>query len=96
MGFARQVPGLDGKRVPAVDFISTTNSDRTAKGNNWCRMLNGGFCPRVTGATDFLCLSGEQVGVGKDLRPTSRGSSILTVGVTRRPSVRRNRPNESN
>ncbi len=60
-----QVRGPDGKPVPAVDFISTMDTDRTMELNMWYHTLNSGFRVRASGETDFPCLSGERVGKGR-------------------------------
>jgi hypothetical protein len=59
------VPGPDGKPTPAIDFISTMNTDRTAEWNMWYHVLNCGFRVRASGETDFPCVSGERVGMGR-------------------------------
>jgi hypothetical protein len=59
------VPGVDGKPVPAVDFIATMNTDRRLELNMWYQVLNCGFRPRASGETDFPCLSGARVGKGR-------------------------------
>ncbi len=63
MNVAHTVPGPDGTQIPAVDFISTMNSDRTAEFNMWYHVLNCGFPVRASGETDFPCMSGERVGM---------------------------------
>ena len=60
-----EVPGPDGKPVPAVDFISTMDTDRKAELNMWYHTLNCGFRVRASGETDFPCISGERVGMGR-------------------------------
>jgi hypothetical protein len=60
-----EVPGPDGKPVPAVDFISTMNTDRLAEFTMWYHVLNCGFRVRASGETDFPCMSGERVGIGR-------------------------------
>jgi len=65
MNVAHAVEGPDGRQVPAVDFISTMNSDRTAEFNIWYHVLNCGFRVRASGETDFPCMSGERVGLGR-------------------------------
>ncbi len=65
MNAAHTVPGPDDKPVPAVDFIATMNSDRTAEFNMWYHILNCGFRVRASGETDFPCMSGERVGLGR-------------------------------
>ena len=65
MNAAHTVPGPDDTPVPAVDFIATMNSDRTAEFNMWYHILNCGFRVRASGETDFPCMSGERVGLGR-------------------------------
>ena len=65
MNVAHMVEGPDHQQVPAVDFISTMNSDRTAEFNMWYHILNCGFRVRASGETDFPCMSGERVGLGR-------------------------------
>jgi len=65
MNVAHTVEGPEGKQVPAVDFISTMDTDRTAELNMWYHVLNCGFRVRASGETDFPCISGERVGLGR-------------------------------
>jgi len=65
MDVAHEVPGPDGKLVPAVDFISTMNTDRTAEWTMWYHVLNCGFRTRASGETDFPCMTGERLGIGR-------------------------------
>lgn len=60
-----QVPGPEGKEVPAIDFISTMNTDRIAEWTMWYHVLNCGFRVRASGETDFPCMSGDRVGIGR-------------------------------
>jgi hypothetical protein len=60
-----QVPGPDGKLVPAVDFISTVDTPYTWELNIWYHTLNAGFRTRISGETDFPCIYGEKVGLGR-------------------------------
>lgn len=60
-----EVPGPDGKRVPAVDFMSTVDTPCTWELNMWYHTLNVGFRTRVSGETDFPCIYGERVGLGR-------------------------------
>lgn len=60
-----EVPGIDGQLVPAVDFISTMNTERRAEFNMWYHVLNCGFRVAASGETDFPCMSGERVGIGR-------------------------------
>jgi hypothetical protein len=59
------VPGPDGKLVPAIDFISTVDTDPTAELNMWYHSLNAGFRVRASGETDFPCIFQERVGLGR-------------------------------
>jgi hypothetical protein len=65
MNITHQVPGPEGRDVPAVDFISTMDTDRVAEWNMWYHALNCGFAVVASGETDFPCLSGERVGLGR-------------------------------
>jgi hypothetical protein len=62
---ALAVPGADGKPVPAVDFISTMDTDRRTELNMWYHTLNCGYRVRASGETDFPCITGERVGWGR-------------------------------
>jgi len=60
-----QVPGPDGKPVPAVDFLSMVDTPYVWELNLWYHTLNAGFRTRVSGETDFPCIYGEKVGLGR-------------------------------
>ena len=49
----------------AVDFISTVDTPAVLELNIWYHTLNCGFRTRVSGETDFPCISGERVGRGR-------------------------------
>ncbi|MCX6861503.1 MAG: CehA/McbA family metallohydrolase [Verrucomicrobia bacterium] len=59
------VPGPDGKLVPAVDFISTVDTPYPWELNIWYHTLNAGYRTRISGETDFPCIYGERVGLGR-------------------------------
>lgn len=59
------VPGPDGKLVPAVDFLSTVDTPYVWELNMWYQTLNVGFRTRISGETDFPCIYGEKVGLGR-------------------------------
>ena len=59
------VPGPDGKPIPAIDFISTMDTNRQQELNMWYHTLNCGFRVRPSGETDFPCISGQRVGMGR-------------------------------
>lgn len=60
-----RVPGPDGKLVPAVDFMSTVDTPYLWELNIWYHTLNVGFRTRISGETDFPCIYGERVGLGR-------------------------------
>jgi hypothetical protein len=60
-----RVPGPDGKLVPAVDFLSMCDTPSVWELNIWYHTLNVGFRTRVSGETDFPCIYGERVGMGR-------------------------------
>ncbi|MCE9545528.1 MAG: CehA/McbA family metallohydrolase [Planctomycetia bacterium] len=49
----------------ACDFISTVDTTITSELNIWYHTLNCGVKTRVSGETDFPCIYGERVGVGR-------------------------------
>jgi hypothetical protein len=59
------VPGPDGQLVPAVDFLSTVDTPYVWELNIWYHTLNVGFRTRISGETDFPCIYGEKVGLGR-------------------------------
>ncbi|HLQ36295.1 MAG TPA: CehA/McbA family metallohydrolase, partial [Planctomycetota bacterium] len=59
------VPGVDGKLVRAVDFLSTVDTPHLAELNIWYHTLNCGYRTRISGETDFPCIYGERVGLGR-------------------------------
>ena len=59
------VEGPDGKPVPAVDFMSMVDTPHTWELNIWYHTLNAGFRTRISGETDFPCIYGESVGLGR-------------------------------
>lgn len=60
-----EVPGPDGKLVPAVDFMSLVDTPYVWELNMWYQTLNCGFRTRASGETDFPCIYGERVGQGR-------------------------------
>ena len=65
MQVTHQVPGPDGKLVPALDFIATMNTPRELEWNIWYHVLNCGIPVVASGETDFPCMTGERVGIGR-------------------------------
>jgi hypothetical protein len=60
-----EVPGPEGKPVPAVDFMSMVDTPYVWELNMWYHTLNVGFRTRISGETDFPCIYGERVGLGR-------------------------------
>ena len=60
-----QVPGENGELVPAIDFIATMNTPRVEEWSIWYHVLNCGLDVVASGETDFPCMSGERVGIGR-------------------------------
>ena len=49
----------------AVDFISAVDTPAVWELNIWYHTLNSGFRTRLSGETDFPCIYGERVGLGR-------------------------------
>jgi hypothetical protein len=49
----------------ACDFISTVDTPAVWELNIWYHTLNSGFRCRISGETDFPCIYGERVGLGR-------------------------------
>ena len=49
----------------AVDFISTVDTPAPWELNIWYHTLNCGFRTKISGETDFPCIYGERVGLGR-------------------------------
>ena len=65
MAVTHTVPGPDKKPVPAVDFLSMVDTPYAWELNIWYHTLNVGFRTRISGETDFPCIYGEKVGLGR-------------------------------
>jgi hypothetical protein len=65
MDVTHQVEGPEGKPVPCVDFISTVDTPPSWELNIWYHTLNCGYRTRISGETDFPCIYGERVGLGR-------------------------------
>ncbi len=59
------VTGPAGESVPAVDFISTVDTPIHWELNIWYHTLYVGYRTRISGETDFPCIYGERVGLGR-------------------------------
>ena len=60
-----ELPGPDGKLLPAVDFLSMVDTPYVWELNMWYQTLNAGYRTRISGETDFPCIYGEKVGLGR-------------------------------
>jgi hypothetical protein len=60
-----ELPGPDGKLWPAVDFMSMVDTPSVWELNMWYHTLNAGFRTRISGESDFPCIYGERVGMGR-------------------------------
>jgi hypothetical protein len=69
-----EVPAFDGIGAnefvmdvthDAVDFISAIDTPPIWELNAWYHTLNVGFRTRLSGETDFPCISGDRVGLGR-------------------------------
>ena len=49
----------------AVDFLSTIDTPYVWELNFWYHMMNCGFAIKASGETDFPCIYGERVGLGR-------------------------------
>lgn len=59
----------------ACDFISTVDTPAIWELNIWYHTLNCGFRTRISGETDFPCIYGDRVGLGRvyvQLNPTEK------------------------
>jgi hypothetical protein len=60
-----EIAGPGGKLMPAVDFLSMVDTPSVWELNIWYHTLNVGFRTRISGETDFPCIYGERVGLGR-------------------------------
>jgi hypothetical protein len=60
-----ELPGPDGKLLPAVDFLSMVDTPYAWELNIWYQTLNVGYRTRISGETDFPCIYAEKVGLGR-------------------------------
>jgi hypothetical protein len=68
------IPQMDGIGAQEIcvtvaqrvcDFISAMDTDRVPEWNCWYHIMNCGFPLKVSGETDFPCISGSRVGEGR-------------------------------
>lgn len=65
MQVTHEVDGPDGIKQPAIDFIATMNTPRETEWNIWYHVLNCGHHVVASGETDFPCMTGERLGIGR-------------------------------
>ncbi|MBX9626217.1 MAG: CehA/McbA family metallohydrolase, partial [Gemmataceae bacterium] len=70
----RNVPEMNGigaqeicvtSALGVCDFISAMDTERVPEWNCWYHVMNCGFPLKVSGETDFPCISGSRVGQGR-------------------------------
>jgi hypothetical protein len=68
------IPQMDGigaqeicvtSAMGVCDFISAMDTERVAEWNCWYHVMNCGFPLKVSGETDFPCITGSRVGQGR-------------------------------
>ena len=59
-----------------MDFISTIDTPYAWELNAWYHTLNAGYRTRISGETDFPCIYGERVGLGRG-RPAGGSGTAL-------------------
>ncbi len=64
----------------AIDFLSAVDSPAPWELNVWYHTLNCGYRTRISGETDFPCLFGERVGVGRSYVRLATASLASTAG----------------
>ncbi|MEY4565372.1 MAG: hypothetical protein RLY14_342 [Planctomycetota bacterium] len=60
----------------ACDFISTVDTPAVWELNIWYHVLNSGLKTRISGETDFPCIYGERVGLGRIYVQTDAKQSV--------------------
>ncbi|MEN9574027.1 MAG: hypothetical protein RL514_1882 [Verrucomicrobiota bacterium] len=81
MAVTHTVPGPDKKLVPAVDFLSMVDTPYAWELNIWYHTLNVGFRTRISGETDFPCIYGEKVGLGRSYVRLTHLNSIISANM---------------
>ena len=71
----------------AVDFISAVDTPYVDELNIWYHTLNCGFRTRISGETDFPCITDERVGGGRSYVQHRRAAGLrrLVRGPARGP-----------
>lgn len=89
--FSYEMPPFDGiganEYVVSVthglaDFISTVDTPFPNELNIWYHTLNAGYRTRISGETDFPCIYGERVGLGRSyVRQTKADYNDWVIGL---------------
>ncbi|MBI2688382.1 MAG: CehA/McbA family metallohydrolase [Acidobacteria bacterium] len=65
-----------------TDFISTVDTPYTYELNIWYHTLNAGYRARISGETDFPCIYGDRVGLGRSyVRQPKLDYSDWVIGI---------------
>jgi len=67
---------VDVTHPDTVDFISAVDTPHVWELNIWYHTLNVGFRTRISGETDFPCIYGERVGLGRTYAKPPGGLSF--------------------
>ncbi len=68
------IPAMDGKGAMEIfvsvpegvcDFVSAMDTERLPEWNTWYHLMNCGFPLKLSGETDFPCMSSRRVGQGR-------------------------------
>ena len=79
----------------AVDFISSVDTPAPWELNIWYHTLNCGYRAKISGETDFPCIYGERVGLGRvyvKLKDGQLDFDRVVRGDQARPVLRERRP----
>ncbi len=83
------IPGMNGAGALEIaistvegvcDFISAMDTARIQEWNTWYHLLNCGLKVKVSGETDFPCMSGTRVGQGRVYVQMGQGIETLDYG----------------
>jgi hypothetical protein len=66
------------------DFISAMDTERIQEWNSWYHVLNCGYPLKVSGETDFPCMSSRHVGQGRVYRPVEEDEPFADANLVPR------------
>ena len=67
---------VDVTHPDAVDFISAGDTPHIWELNIWYHTLNAGFRTRISGETDFPCITDDRVGLARSYAKVRSSSSM--------------------